>query len=110
MTAGPVAIREEAFAAEVQQATEPVLVYVWADWCGPCRLMTQILTEMAPQWQGRLKMVKMHADENPATVRQYQVTGIPTLLLFRRGEVVWRHEGVLNPAKLTQALTQHLAE
>lgn len=110
MTAGPVAIREEAFTAEVKQATEPVLVYVWADWCGPCRLMTQILTEMAPQWQGRLKMVKMHADENPETVKQYQVTGIPTLLLFRRGEVVWRHEGVLNQAKLAQALTQHLAE
>ncbi|APB34398.1 thioredoxin domain-containing protein [Gloeomargarita lithophora Alchichica-D10] len=105
----PLPIRDEVFTAEVMQAPEPVLVYVWADWCGPCRLMTQILTQMAPAWQGRLKMVKMHADENPLTVKQYQVEGIPTLLLFRGGELLWNHEGVLNQAKLQQALTQYLA-
>lgn len=109
MTVVPLPIRDEVFTAEVLQAAEPVLVYVWADWCGPCRLMTQILNQMAPQWQGRLKMVKMHADENPATVRQYQVEGIPTLLLFRQGTLLWSHEGVLNQAKLEQALNQHLA-
>ncbi|MCS7030324.1 MAG: thioredoxin domain-containing protein [Gloeomargarita sp. SKYG116] len=108
MTVAPVAIRDEVFTTEVVQAKEPVLVYVWAEWCGPCRLMTQILTQMAPQWQGRLKMVKMHADENPETVKNYQVTGIPTLLLFQGGELVWRHEGVLNQAKLEQALVQHI--
>lgn len=108
MTA-PLPIRDEVFTTEVLEAPEPVLVYVWADWCGPCRLMTQILTQMADQWQGRLKMVKMHADENPLTVKQYRVEGIPTLLLFRDGQLLWNHEGVLNQAKLQQALTQHLA-
>ncbi|WP_448380966.1 thioredoxin family protein [Gloeomargarita sp.] len=109
MTVAPLPIRDEAFSAEVMQASEPVLVYVWAEWCGPCRLMTQILTQMAPQWAGRLKMVKMHADENPLTVKQYKIEGIPTLLLFRGGTLLWRHEGVLNQAKLQQALEAHLA-
>lgn len=109
MAMAPLPIRDEEFAAEVMQASEPVLVYVWAEWCGPCRLMTQILTQMAPQWEGRLKMVKMHADENPLTVKRYKVEGIPTLLLFRGGELLWSHEGVLNQAKLQQVLTERLA-
>jgi thioredoxin 1 len=109
MAVAPLPIRDEEFAAEVMQASEPVLVYVWAEWCGPCRLMTQILTQMAPQWEGRLKMVKMHADENPLTVKRYKVEGIPTLLLFRGGELLWSHEGVLHQAKLQQVLTERLA-
>ncbi|MEN9213941.1 MAG: thioredoxin domain-containing protein [Gloeomargarita sp. DG02_4_bins_56] len=109
MTGAPLPIREDSFITEVLQAPVPVLVYVWADWCGPCRLMTQILNQMAPQWEGRLKMVKMHADENPVTVKRYKVEGIPTLLLFRGEELLWSHEGVLNQAKLQQVLTAHLA-
>ncbi|MBF2098604.1 MAG: thioredoxin [Gloeomargaritaceae cyanobacterium C42_A2020_066] len=99
-------IRDGEFQAQVLEATTPVLVYVWADWCGPCRLMAPLVDKAAQGWAGRLKVVKMHVDENPELARLYQVEGIPTLLLFREGQLLASSEGL--GTKPAEFLTAHL--
>ncbi|WP_277620019.1 thioredoxin [Rufibacter ruber] len=86
----------------------PVLVDFYADWCGPCKTMAPILQQVAQQFQGKLKVIKIDVDKNPAVAQQYRVQGIPTLLLFHQGKQLWRQSGVVPPQQLAQVVQQHL--
>ena len=88
----------------------PVLVDLWAPWCGPCRTVAPILEQLARERAGRLKVVKVNVDESPRVSARYRVQGIPTLLLFRRGELAGRQVGALPAAALSQWLDAHASD
>jgi thioredoxin 1 len=101
-------ITDSKFEAEVLSATQPVLVYFWASWCGPCRLMSPVAEWAAETYGDRLKIVKMEVDPNPETVAKYQVQGVPFLVLLRQGEVLASSEGAMSKQKLEDFLTPYL--
>lgn len=101
-------ITDVEFAAEVLEAKQPVLVYFWASWCGPCRLMSPVVDWAATQYGDRLKIVKMEVDPNPEAVAQYRVEGVPALRLFQAGELVESFEGAVNKQTLERLLNPHL--
>ena len=88
-------VTDNAFAQEVLQSTPPVLVDVWADWCGPCKAIAPIVEELARAYEGRLKVMKLDVDENPRTASTYQVQSIPTLLVFKDGKLAERIVGAV---------------
>ena len=94
MSNSVIAISDADFETEVLKASQPVLVYFWAAWCGPCRLMSPLINSATEPYQDRLKVVKMEVDPNPDTVKQYKVEGLPALRLFKDGEVVESVEGI----------------
>ncbi len=101
-------ITDNEFETQVLQASQPVLVYFWADWCGPCRLMSPLINWAAETYSDRLKVVKMEVDPNPATVKQYQVEGVPALRLIQGTEVLASSEGAVGKQKLVSILDNHL--
>lgn len=82
------------FETKVLKANKPVLVEVWAPWCGPCKAMAPILENVAKEFNGKAQVIKLNADKNPELVKQYKVMGIPTLLFFSHGKLVDRKTGV----------------
>ena len=92
---------DSSFEADVLQSEVPVLVDFWAEWCGPCRMLSPILDEVAKEYDGRLKIVKVNVDENNVTSAVHGVRGIPTLLLFKNGQVVGTKVGGLPKSQLT---------
>ncbi|MDZ4349650.1 MAG: thioredoxin TrxA [Xanthomonadaceae bacterium] len=101
-------INDEDFEAVVLKSTEPVLVDFWAEWCGPCKMIAPVIDEVAQAYAGRLKVVKVNIDHSPATPRQYAVRGIPTLMLFKGGEVAATHVGAVGKAQLSQLVEKAL--
>jgi thioredoxin 1 len=99
---------DNGFGSDVLAASTPVLVDYWADWCGPCKMIEPALHEAAEAYAGRLKVAKLNIDENQAIPGQYGVRGIPTLMLFKDGEVVATKVGALSKSQLTQFLDSHL--
>ncbi|HVM30848.1 MAG TPA: thioredoxin [Candidatus Limnocylindrales bacterium] len=89
-------------------ATTAVLVDLWAPWCGPCRFVGPILEQLAKEHAGRLKVVKVNVDENPALTQRFQASSIPTLVVMRDGRVVDRVVGAMPKAQLSARLTPHL--
>jgi len=87
----------------------PVLVDFYADWCGPCKTMAPILQQVAADNNGKVKVIKIDVDHNQSVAQQYRVQGIPTLILFRQGKVLWRQSGVVPAQALNQVLRQHAA-
>ena len=85
-----------------------VLVDLWAPWCGPCRFVSPILEELGREYAGRLKVIKVNVDDNPALSRRFEATAIPTLVVLRDGRVVDRFQGALPKSDLTVRLTPHL--
>lgn len=98
------------FATVVDEATVPVLVDVWAPWCGPCRMVSPALEQLAAELAGRLKLVKVNADEAPEVSRRFRVRAIPTLILMHRGQVIDTQIGAAPAAALRSWLEEHLPE
>lgn len=96
------------FDTEVLQATSPVLVDVWAQWCGPCRLMAPLMDWAAAEYAGRLLVGKLEADPNPQSRDHLKVQGLPTLVILKGGQEVARHEGALAQPQLKAFLDAHL--
>jgi len=89
----PVTVSDATFQREVLESSLPVLVDLWAPWCGPCHMIAPVVEKLARDYEGRLKVTKLNVDENPQTALRYQVQGIPTLLLFKSGRVADRIVG-----------------
>lgn len=101
-------VNELDFQNEVLNASEPVLVDFTATWCQPCKMLDPIVKQLAQDWQGRVKVVKLDADQNPNLMVQYGVLGIPTLMLFKSGEIKERISGFQTRDKLVGKLTPHI--
>ena len=95
---------ESNFEQEVLKSSTPVLVDLWAAWCGPCRMLTPIIEELATQYQGKVKIGKLNVDDHPQVAGKFQVMNIPTLLLFKGGEEVDRIVGVVPKDELTRRI------
>src|ERR687888_2313088 len=93
------------FETEVLKSADPVVVDFWAEWCGPCRMIAPALEEIAGSMAGKVKIVKLNVDENPATASKYGIMSIPTLMLFKNGELASRQIGAAPKANLEQWIT-----
>lgn len=103
------AVTDATFEQEVLRASTPVLVDFWAEWCGPCRMVAPILEQVAGEQVGKLKVVKLNVDENPETPAKFGIRGIPTLLMFKGGEVAATQVGAVAKAQLTAFVNPHLS-
>ncbi|QYX33394.1 thioredoxin family protein [Sphaerospermopsis torques-reginae] len=108
MSKGVITITDAEFETEVLKAEQPVLVYFWASWCGPCQLMSPMINLAATKYSDRLKIVKMEIDPNPLTVKQYQVEGVPALRLIKENQLLESTEGVISKDQLLSLLDHHL--
>ena len=101
-------ITDDTFEAEVLKAEQPVLVDYWAEWCGPCRMIAPILDEIAAEYADRVKVCKLNVDENQNTPPKYGIRGIPTLMLFRNGNVDATKVGAVSKSQLAAFLDSSL--
>ena len=102
-------ISDASFEADVLQAGKPVLVDYWAEWCGPCKMIAPILDEVSASYKDKLQIAKMNVDENRDIPAKFGIRGIPTLMLFKDGQLAATKVGALSKAQLTQFLDQQLA-
>ncbi|NET59655.1 MAG: thioredoxin [Symploca sp. SIO2E6] len=102
-------IEDTEFETEVLKAQEPVLVYFWAPWCGPCKLVSPSVESVADAYSDRLKVIKMEVDPNPESRNTCKVEGVPALRLFKNGELVESEEGAIGKQKLQAMLDNHLS-
>jgi len=98
-------VSDDNFESEVLQSALPVLIDFWAPWCGPCRAIAPAVEELASEYAGKLKVVKMNVDENPRTPSRYGVRGIPNLIVFKNGEVQQQIVGAVPKAQLAKAIS-----
>ena len=93
---------------ELINSDVPVLVDFFATWCGPCKMMSPILDDVAKQVQGKAKVVKVDVDKNQQAAAAYQVRGVPTLILFKNGKQIWKQSGVVQANELVSLINQHI--
>jgi thioredoxin 1 len=101
-------LSDDKFEADVINATGPVLVDFWAEWCGPCKMIAPILEDIAGEYEGKLTVGKLNVDENNETPPKYGIRGIPTLLLFKDGNVAATKVGALSKTQLEEFLNEHI--
>lgn len=106
VSGAPLAVTDATFDREVLQASQPVLVDLWAPWCGPCRMINPIVKKLASEYAGRLRVVKVNVDENPALSNRFGVQSIPTMMIFRNGQVADRWSGALPEPALRSRVQQ----
>ena len=104
MAGGVVEFSESNFEQEVTKASTPVLVDMWAAWCGPCRMIAPVVEELASKYQSKIKMGKLNVDDHPQVAAQFRIMNIPTLLLFKGGKEVDRIVGVVPKEELTRRI------
>ncbi len=97
-------VSDETFEKEILKSDTPALVDFWAAWCGPCRAIAPVVEELAGEYAGQLKVAKLNVDENPRTPGQYGIRAIPTLILFKNGQVAEQITGAVSKAHITQAV------
>lgn len=103
------AVTDANFEHEVLKSNIPVLVDFWAEWCGPCRMIAPILEQLAGESEGKFKIVKLNVDENPETPPKFSIRGIPTLILFKNGQVAGTQVGAVHKAQLSAFIERHTA-
>ncbi len=107
--ANPVAVTDSTFESEVIDATTPVLVDFWAEWCHPCKMIAPVLEQIASEQDGKLKIAKLNVDENPSLMQRFGIRGIPTLILFKGGQAVETIVGFMPKMQLLKRIEGHLA-
>ena len=105
---GVVTLTDENFEEEVNSSAVPVLVDYWAEWCGPCKMIGPLIEEMAEEYSNRLKVGKLDVDENQSSASKQNVMSIPTLLIFKEGEVVAQQIGAVNKTQITEFIESNL--
>jgi thioredoxin 1 len=101
-------VSDASFEADVLKATKPVLVDYWAEWCGPCKMIAPILDDVSKDYQGRLQVAKMNVDENRDVPAKFGIRGIPTLMIFKGGQLAATKVGALSKAQLAAFIDEHL--
>ncbi len=101
-------LSDTSFQQDVLESAVPVLVDYWAEWCGPCKMIAPILDEVAQEYAGRIKVAKLNIDENQATPPKYGIRGIPTLMLFKNGNVEATKVGALSKSQLTAFIDSNI--
>ena len=101
-------VTDDSFENEVINSDKPVLVDYWADWCGPCKMIAPILDDIASEYKGKLKIAKLNIDENQGTPRKYGIRGIPTLMLFKGGNVEAQKVGAVSKSQLTAFIDSNI--
>jgi thioredoxin 1 len=108
MSENIVKISDDSFQDDVLSAKGPVLVDYWAEWCGPCKQIAPVLNELADEYEGQLTIAKLNVDENPNTPPRYGIRGIPTLMLFKDGDVAGTKVGAVSKSQLAEFVDQHI--
>ena len=101
-------LSDDSFEAEVLQSSLPVLVDYWAEWCGPCKMIAPVLDEISVEYAGKVKLAKLNIDDNPNTPPRYGIRGIPTLMMFKDGEVEATKVGAVSKSQLTAFIDSNL--
>ena len=101
-------VTDDTFEADVLQSQQPVLVDYWAEWCGPCKMIAPILDDIAKDYAGKLKVAKLNIDENQDTPAKYGIRGIPTLMLFKGGNIEATKVGALSKSQLTAFIDSNI--
>ena len=101
-------VTDETFEHEVLGSSDPVLVDYWAEWCGPCKMIAPVLEEIAVEYDGRVRVAKLNIDDNPNTPPRYGIRGIPTLMLFKNGEVEATKVGAVSKSQLTAFIDSNI--
>ena len=101
-------VTDDSFEQDVLQASDPVLVDYWAEWCAPCKMIASVLDEIADEYDGKIRVAKLNIDENPDTPPRYGIRGIPTLMLFKSGEVEATKVGAVSKSQLTAFIDSNL--
>ena len=101
-------VTDDSFESDVLKSKDPVLIDYWAEWCGPCKMIAPVLDEIAEEYAGRLKVAKLNIDDNPNTPPRYGIRGIPTLMLFKDGEVEATKVGAVSKSQLVAFIDSNI--
>ena len=108
MSANIVAVTDDSFEEDVLKSETPVLVDYWAEWCGPCKMIAPLIDEISQDYSDKIRIAKLNVDENPATPQKHNIRGIPTLMIFKDGEVAATKVGAVSKSQLTDFIDSNL--